>query len=497
MEQLSKIHVKSNTFLFIEISSVEVIYVCEWTMNTTESDLCVFIRREIVKDCRRVKETTCSMHEDALITKRPVEIWVAAHVGNSSCTSPRRSVELQQKVKHDVPKDISMSWLKNNLSLSWTAVEEYPALAEVRFRRLEHPTDSWETIQQAGSVIVVNLLKFTPYQVQIRQRSSHVRNPLWSDWSPVVTVPAGDTTDFILYWHFGLSIHKLEQKPEVSMTTRLLNGTRKVTLTWKVRRGKDAKTFTPVVMDTQSSQRCPCVVKRPDIKSSEYQTYVSYSAVNISVMAMNAAGSSPPAIIQVPAQPAADLKICNETLMNKKIKKKTCREFYELRDGDSRPENIITVTEFVCYLYFEHRCKRGKPHTIEMCLFYKKQGAPRIKPQNFTHSSETDNSVNLSWKAIPPADQRGFLTHYSLCSVKISSPECLNISASVINYRLENLTPGAQYNISLAGVTPGGEGPNAQTTVNTLPEKPVNGAGRNNKDTEGLQDCEAKPESKW
>lgn len=49
--------------------------------------------------------------------------------------------------------------------------------------------------------------------------------------------------------------------------------------------------------------------------------------------------------------------------------------------------------------------------------------APRIKPQNFTHSSETDNSVNLSWKAIPPADQRGFLTHYSLCSVKISSPE--------------------------------------------------------------------------
>lgn len=62
------------------------------------------------------------------------------------------------------------------------------------------------------------------------------------------------------------------------------------------------------VMDTQSSQRCPCVVKRPDIKSSEYQTYVSYSAVNISVMAMNAAGSSPPAIIQVPAQPAADLK---------------------------------------------------------------------------------------------------------------------------------------------------------------------------------------------
>lgn len=47
-----------------------------------------------------------------------------------------------------------MSWLKNNLSLSWTAVEEYPALAEVWFRHLEHPTDSWETVRQ------ISLLSF-------------------------------------------------------------------------------------------------------------------------------------------------------------------------------------------------------------------------------------------------------------------------------------------------------------------------------------------------
>lgn len=143
---------------------------------------------------------------DTLIRKRPVEIWVAAHVGNSSCTSPRRSVELQHigtgcsshftqqhvrlkhatvlpeqqvswaqidswisfvdikhihkiicifsTVKHDIPQNITMSWLKNNLSLSWSAAEEYPALAEVRFRRHEHPTDSWETVRQ------ISLLNF-------------------------------------------------------------------------------------------------------------------------------------------------------------------------------------------------------------------------------------------------------------------------------------------------------------------------------------------------
>lgn len=41
---------------------------------------------------------------------------------------------------------------------------------------------------------VENLLKHTAYQIQIRHRSIRVLNPLWSDWSPVVTVPAGELT---------------------------------------------------------------------------------------------------------------------------------------------------------------------------------------------------------------------------------------------------------------------------------------------------------------
>lgn len=36
--------------------------------------------------------------------------------------------------------------------------------------------------------------------------------------------------------------------------------------------------------------------------------------------------------------------------------------------------SLTDVQEFVRYLYYEHRCERGKPRTVEMCLFYKKQG---------------------------------------------------------------------------------------------------------------------------
>lgn len=47
---------------------------------------------------------------------------------------------------------------------------------------------------------------------------------------------------------------------------------------------------------------------------------------------------------------------------------------------------------------------------------------------------------------------------------------CYNVSASVTEHRLVNLTPGSKYNISLAAVTGAGEGPQVIRIINTLPE---------------------------
>nr|XP_046247904.1 leukemia inhibitory factor receptor isoform X1 [Scatophagus argus] len=391
----------------------------------------------------------------------------------------------QPGVKYEAPQNINVSWVENNLSLSWTAAEKYPALVEVLFRRDESPTELWEnrttntTIKTSKHQVTVdNLLKHTAYQVQIRHRSNQAHNPLWSDWSPVVTVPA-----------------ELEQKPEVSMTTTLEKGTRKVVLIWKPMPQAAAATgVTYSLWDTQSGRGCPCARGIHHTISTKHTTYVSLSAVNISVVARNAAGHSPQAVIQLPTTPAADLKTCNKTLLDKKLNKRTCIELYELQDGNSMPKNVITlsgmkkqkernhikrtVKDFVRYLYFEHKCVGGRPQTVKMCLFYQKEGVPLSEPQDFSPFSETHNSVSLSWKANPLADHQGFLTHYSLCSVKISSQketkECYNISASVRKHCLKKLTPGTKYNITLAGVTREGEGPKATITINTLPEKPAN-----------------------
>ncbi|XP_031163124.1 interleukin-12 receptor subunit beta-1 isoform X2 [Sander lucioperca] len=462
----------------------ESVYMCEWSMNTTESDVTFDLNFNKTK-IRNIKQTWSQVNEEQLIQYRPVHIWVEARTGNSSCTSPYRSVVLRDTVKYAAPRNIFMSWLKNNLSLRWSAEEEHPALAEIQFQRNDNPSESWEKrITNTTSnnleynATVENLLKDSAYKVQIRHRSTHARNPLWSGWSDV-TVPA-----------------ELEQKPEVTMATILLNGTRKVMLTWKpMPHAAAASGVNYSLTDTQSSHGCHCQKNRYPIITPQntHTTYVSFSAVNISVIAKNAAGYSPRAIVQVPAELAADLKICDKTLLNETLNRTTCLELYELQDGDSMPKNVITLTgrkkkkakqirrkikDYVRYLYFEHRCDDGKPQTVKMCIFYEKEGVPLREPQDLISFSETHTSVNLSWKAIPLVDQQGFLTHYGLCSVKISSQnvlkECVNISASLMKYRLENLAPGMKYNISLVGVTRVGKGPEATVTINTLPEKPVN-----------------------
>ncbi|XP_010752539.3 oncostatin-M-specific receptor subunit beta isoform X2 [Larimichthys crocea] len=431
---------------------------------------------------RRCTETRAEFDPVELIKDRLVQIWVEAHVENSSCTSTRSSAVLRETVKYEAPQNISMSWLRNNLRLRWRAAENESALAEVRFRRDEHPKESWEsritnTTSETSTalshvltdqVIDVDLSKLTVYRVQIRQRSNQAPNPLWSDWSPVMIVPA-----------------ELEQKPEVTATTRVENGTREVTLTWKPMPHAEAVTGVTYVLKHEYSGGCPWVKKTHIIKSTKHTSYVLYSAVNISVIARNTASLSPPAVIRVPAVPAADLKACGKTLLESRLNKKTCLELYELQDG----ENVITITartkkkmtmkDYVRYLYFEHSCDGGRPRTDKMCLYYQKEGVPLREPQDFAPFNETQSSVHLSWRAIPSVDQRGFLTHYSLCSVKISPQDepkakCQNVSASLTKHCLENLTPGAKYNISLTGVTRVGEGPKATVTINTVPEKHVN-----------------------
>nr|XP_040041288.1 oncostatin-M-specific receptor subunit beta [Gasterosteus aculeatus aculeatus] len=449
----------------------DTFFICEWSTKTNNPNVTFDIH--IGEKKFNTSKTTCSILQEVIIIYHPVDIWVEARVGNSSCVSTNRSVVLSRIVKSEAPQNIGMSWSKNNLKLNWTAAG-YPVLCEVLFRRSDYLT--WENRTTDAAIessfkhlTLTNLSKDSVYLLQVRCRYNGPKKDLvslWSDWSPVVTVPA-----------------ELEHKPEVTITTELLNRSRKVTLEWKAM--PHAKWY--ILNDTQSSRQCPCKKKKAhNTTRSTHTIYVSLSAVDIWVFAQNSAGSSPPAIVQIPAESVAGLTICDKTALDEKFDRKTCREWYEHQDGDTMSQNRIRMknkkrgeigkhlTDYVRYLFFEHKRADGKPQTVKMCFFYQKEGVPRKEPQDLTSLTETKTSANLSWKEIPSADQRGFLTHYTLCILKVPSQdevkECRNISASVTEHYVENLLPGGKYDIVLAGVTRAGKGPEATVTISTLPE---------------------------
>ncbi|XP_054911595.1 interleukin-12 receptor subunit beta-1 [Poeciliopsis prolifica] len=462
------------------------VYICEWDFNTTETEVTFdFYFNDNSENAPNekigdIKKNHIELGEERLIVTLRVNMWVEARAGKSICTSPVWSGILQHTVKYEPPQNISVTWLRNNLSLSWKS--KYPSLAEVWFRI--YATKSWEkrlmnTTNEAPEqkLLVVNLLKNTVYQVQIRQKSIQAKNSLWSDWSPVVIVPA-----------------EFEQPPIIRSRSTLLNGTRQVNLNWQMPQATAISGVTYIVNVTQSSLRCPCKKKNShNTKRNNYTVYVSYSAANITVIAKNAAGLSPPAVVHVPAVSAPDLKTCDQTMLDKKLKN-MCLEFYELQDADLIPERIWYLTsknrsskkeemknymkDYTRYLYFEHKCHADKPQTGKMCLYYKKEGVPSKEPQNFMTVSDTHDSADLTWKQISYEHLHGFLTHYKLCTVKINSqskpPECINISASTTKYHLKDLTSATKYNVTVAGVTQTGEGPIAMQSFTTLREKPFN-----------------------
>ncbi|XP_056894821.1 interleukin-12 receptor subunit beta-1-like isoform X2 [Takifugu flavidus] len=355
---------------------------CEWNANTTESNVTykvVFdIGKGYLKESCEVGASCVTLNEDEVILNRPVDVWVEARVGNSSCQSNKKSVTLHHTVKYDVPRNVSMSWLKGDLILGWTAAQDHPALAEVRFRVHERLAETWETRMANTSLInstyqmtVENLLKHTAYQIQIRHRSIRVLNPLWSDWSPVVTVPA-----------------ELHQQPVVSIETKVVNGSRKLRLTWMpMFQAASVTGVTYSITDTQSSHRCPCKQVHHRTQGTHFTTYVSYSAVNISVIAKNAVGVSPTAVASVGQIEKVDLKTCDSTQLGKKLEKRHCLELYEFQDGDWRPAEVITSTkrnknetmkDYIYYLYFEHRCPGRKPRTDNVC-FLSQRGSSALR----------------------------------------------------------------------------------------------------------------------
>ncbi|XP_053742848.1 uncharacterized protein il12rb1 isoform X2 [Synchiropus splendidus] len=463
-------------------SSDAIDYICEWNMNGSDN---VNFRLSIEEFQKQFDRSPVEIAEEEIICRRPVNISVEAFDGNSSCSSPITTVVLKHVVKFPAPQNIRFSWSGNSVNLTWMAPENSPASAEVWYRQYGHPADIWKklntTVQTLGledvpsyQASLENFAKNISYQLRLRHQSRTAQKPLWSDWSPVVIVPA-----------------ELTHKPVIVVSSVLEKDERKVSIKWNPKQAAAAAVqgVTYVLWETIG---CPCQTEKVHNTTQDYVTSVSKSSVFISVIAKNTAGSSPRAIQQVPLDPAQQFENCSDTFLEIGPRAKTCLELYPIQNGGLEQDHAITITkktmkmrqrikDNIRYLCVRYRCRSYRPE-VQACVAYQKEGVPRKEPQDFIGSSYSQTSANLSWREIPIEDQQGFVTHYHLCSVKIGSQdehtECHNISASrryigpqmTLEYQLKNLVAGEKYNISVAGVTRGGKGPAAATVIQTLPD---------------------------
>ncbi|XP_042178961.1 interleukin-6 receptor subunit beta isoform X3 [Oncorhynchus tshawytscha] len=428
-------------------------YTCEWTKSGSMQNATyeLFYKRsnstEKKKSLGKNQQSYIFVNDDKVLEKVPVDLWVLAYMGNWSCQSLNISVRLNESVKYEAPQNMSMSRSSSNLTLSWVNKEEVKnhmpedVVLEVKFRRLEKTSGIWNTTEtevKQAMVTLENLQNQYMYQLQVRQKSKHVKRPLWSDWTPILDVPT-----------------EIQNPTEVKWTVEdFNNGTRLLNLTWG----------TP-----------PYPVSVGQVGKSS-QTHILVPAKHLTY----------------PRKSWPDDKLIPRNYTPRL--KNSCLEWYKLTDGETQPAKVNiskmmngTVEEtlksirqkmddYVRYFYLVHKQTDGKPQTTEMHLMYKKEGAASKAPENFTVNVVTNSAV-LHWKPIPVQDQQGFLTHYEVSYTRsqnngahIEIKKCHNISASKTEYLIQNLTPESEYNIYLAGATAAGSGRNISIHILTKPQ---------------------------
>lgn len=136
-------------------------------------------------------QTWFEVIEEKLFQYEKIDLWVEAHVGSATCKSSRWSAVLNDTgappslchtrclvsvtklylkskwlkamrimcfystVKYNAPESISLSWSKTNLTLRWRAVENFPAEAQVRYRRMTTVggTEPWTDVSWVLSAL--------------------------------------------------------------------------------------------------------------------------------------------------------------------------------------------------------------------------------------------------------------------------------------------------------------------------------------------------------
>ncbi|XP_028857216.1 interleukin-31 receptor subunit alpha isoform X2 [Denticeps clupeoides] len=443
-------------------------FICQWESADTVPDAIYTLHiRDQTENFKRTFDTGRSRYQYILIedirTENLVDIWVSADVGERTCNSTVISVILSQWVKYNAPKISTVSRSFGVLSVQCEKAEDKAAEYGIRYREAGEDHKAWETFETSNNItdsFKINLQNDLMYILEIRRRAKHIQHALWSKWTPI-SVPVEIRDPLTVTWH---------EEPHN------LKGTRTIVLTWNPPANKSCLGG---VKYNLSFFTCPCKKRERNvtITTTEYRLNVTYSSVKVSLYAINQMGSSR---TEVNIPHVQLLENCTENLQKATNgTKNLCWEFYKWGNGELQLQKTKSKMQklnpkknleedFVRYYFFVHDRYERTHRTVFMCPVYRKQAEPASPPQNI-NINVTTQTAEVCWDPIPVQQQRGFLKHYLIWisgDVLISE----KVPPSQLCIPLENLTPGTEYNISVAGETAKGHGPNGTKTFQTLAE---------------------------
>ncbi|XP_072272527.1 interleukin-31 receptor subunit alpha [Pyxicephalus adspersus] len=409
------------------------------------------------------------------------EVQVEAKNELGKAASSVIPVNTYQLVKMDPPNSLCLRPFCNenpSFLLSWRrpdlAPDDLNVNCTMRYKQLHsadwsyHHNNLYMGKEKQMSYNLTGLEAFTDYTVSMRCIGNDGQI-FWSDWSEEITR------------------RSLEKAPSHSVelwrVITVLNNTRLVRLMWKekshIKPSGITKGFVvqwqpgdgKFALENKTTRHNEMVLSLPD------KTYI------LSVIHYNSAGSSPRAVLRIPASDEktqslihnvqvfirnetvdviwnfTDMRIklfvvewCRDSILNPCIN----MSFQQVENSSEWSGHKGIFEPYTRYRISVYPILEEKAEAPVTSYFYVKEAAPLHGP-NTTVVNVKETEATIKWDAIRQDDANGFLTSFSVVFSSPNGPESIvTVSSDVYKYTLQSLKPKTLYSAYVVASTQAG-----------------------------------------
>ncbi|XP_059402276.1 protein sidekick-1-like isoform X2 [Carassius carassius] len=353
----------------------------------------------------------------------------------------------------------------------------------VKYR--EFNTTRWKEQQSIDNKkgVLLNLTPSLPYELQTQCVSNKecVHCPL----SEVIIVPP-ELTDAPSIQLETQDHHNLSISP----------GQRKVVVKWEYANSEAVANYSVTVRKVSGE---PSNRDSFSTEDSSLTLVLSYSAYNISIRALNSAGSSPVSSIAMEQMDewrdlfgpftvnitsnnsfslswsSSDSSVCYSVEWWAKGQIPAFRPFYVKQINKEKTVKTESIFRpYTRYYFFLHvrpyidTCNmknvNGSETTGGTAQTYFIEGSPISAPGNVSTLNITQHSSVITWSPVSEEDLRGFLLGYYIYLTEDNNETSFKVDPSVNSYELQNLESNSVYRVQLSAFTAVGEGKRSDST---------------------------------